>query len=225
MENFDTTHVLQALLKLGVLVFSLSLHEFGHAFAATRLGDPTAQMLGRLTLNPKAHADPVGTILFPLIALLVPGMFLIGWAKPVPVTPANFGHPRRDDMLVSFAGPFMNFLLAILFYAVFFLMIHQGFFPEDSRYFPVFYGFVTFFMGINFLLAVFNLLPVAPLDGSWILKAFLPPKWAEALSQLDSYGMLIVLMLVFTGALRIWISFWAGAANGALSLLGLPPLM
>ncbi len=225
MENFDATHVLQALLKLGVLVFSLSLHEFGHAFAAFRLGDPTAQMLGRLTLNPRAHADPIGTILFPLIALLVPGMFLIGWAKPVPVTPSNFGHPRRDDMIVSFAGPFMNFILAILFYAIFFLLIHQGLFPEDSRYFPVFYGFVTFFMGINFLLAVFNLLPVAPLDGSWILKAFLPPAWAESLSRLDSYGMLIVLALVFTGALRIWIVFWAGVANGALSLFGLPPLM
>jgi Zn-dependent protease len=223
MESFDTTYVLQALLKLGVLVFSLSLHEFGHAFAAYRLGDPTAQMLGRLTLDPRAHADPIGTIVFPLIGLLLPGGFLIGWAKPVPVTPLNFKNPRRDDMIVSFAGPFMNILLALLFYGVFYFMIYQGVLSEESRYFSVFHGFVTFFMGMNFLLAVFNLLPIVPLDGSWILKALLPPKWSAGLSRLDSYGMLILVGLIFTGALGIYIRFWVVTANLILSVFGLPP--
>jgi len=94
-----------AFMELGILVFSLCFHEFGHALAATKLGDPTPKLLGRLTMNPRAHVDPIGTLLFPMIMFLYPSFFLFGWAKPVPITPQNFRKPRRDGALVALAGP------------------------------------------------------------------------------------------------------------------------
>lgn len=110
----DEARILDAVMKLGVLVFSLCLHEFGHAYAAYRLGDPTAKMLGRMTIDPRAHIDPFGTILFPLIMFLTQSPFMFGWAKPVPVTVENFNKPRWDGALVALAGPTMNVLLALL---------------------------------------------------------------------------------------------------------------
>src|SRR6185295_1882987 len=109
----DESRILGALMQLGVLIFSLCLHEFGHAWAANRLGDPTPKMLGRLTIDPRSHVHPIGTILFPLLMIFFPGLPLIGWAKPVPVTAENFKHPRRDMTLVAIAGPSMNILLAV----------------------------------------------------------------------------------------------------------------
>jgi Zn-dependent protease len=200
MEDLNTQHVMLALLKLGVLIFSLSLHEFGHAFAAYRLGDPTAQMLGRLTIDPRAHADPFGTILFPLLSLLT-GMMFIGWAKPVPVSKENFKHPRRDDILVSTAGPGMNLLLSVLSAGLMAVFLATNRFGLEAGMAGQVAGLLRIFFWLNFSLAVFNLLPIPPLDGSWVLKALLPPKWSHQVSRLDPYGILILLVALYAGVI------------------------
>lgn len=176
-----------------ILLFSLSLHEFGHAYMADRLGDPTPRMLGRLTINPMAHADPIGTILFPLLRLVFPGSLFFGWAKPVPITPENFKNPRKDGALVALAGPLANMGLCLVALTAFAILdLTQFAQPGSSAEFSFVTFFSTFFW-INFALAVFNLIPIFPLDGSWILKALLPGPWAYKLSQVDRYGALVLL--------------------------------
>ena len=138
--------LLDAAMKLLVLIFSLSLHEYGHALAATRLGDPTAKMLGRLTLDPRPHIDPLGTLVFPLLTFLFPGFFLFGWAKPVPVTVENLGHPRRDGALVALAGPAMNLLLALLAFGTFRLLESFSFFGMDGAALGSLLPFLSFFL-------------------------------------------------------------------------------
>ncbi len=191
----DEARIIDAVMKLGVLVFSLCLHEFGHAYAAYRLGDPTAKMLGRMTIDPRAHVDPIGTILFPLMMFLFPSLILFGWAKPVPVTVENLKKPRRDSALVSLAGPFMNLLLALLSGGILVLLGVTSAFGMEEGWADMIFQFVQFFLLMNIGLAVFNLLPIYPLDGSWILKALLPPRWAYQLSRFDRYGFIVLFML------------------------------
>ena len=186
-----------AFMELGVLVFSLCLHEFGHALAATLLGDPTPKMLGRLTIDPRPHVDPIGTLLFPMVMFLFPGAFLFGWAKPVPITPQNFKKPRRDGALVALAGPAMNLILVGLSFGILLGLQYVSFFGLDSISVGVIKGFLQFFFWLNVALAIFNLIPIYPLDGSWILKAVLPPKWSYQFSRLDPYGFLILFGLYF----------------------------
>ena len=193
----DEARIIDAVMKLGVLVFSLCLHEFGHAYAAYRLGDPTAKMMGRMTIDPRAHVDPIGTILFPLMMFLFPGLFLFGWAKPVPVTVENLRKPRRDGALVALAGPAMNVLLALLSLGVLILLGVTSAFGMEEGWGNTVIGCVQFFLFMNIALAVFNMIPIYPLDGSWILKALLPPRWAYQLSRYDRYGFVILFMLFF----------------------------
>src|SRR5580658_7492107 len=162
----DEAQILDAVMKLGVLVFSLCLHEFGHAYAAYRLGDPTGKMLGRMTIDPRAHVDPLGTILFPLMMFLYPGLFLFGWAKPVPVTVENLNKPRRDGALVALAGPAMNMFLALFFFGILVLMGTLSSFGDEATFMTL-GSLVQFFIYINAALAIFNLIPIYPLDGSW----------------------------------------------------------
>src|SRR5665213_2165534 len=122
------TKIATAVMELGILVFSLCFHEFGHALVATKLGDPTPKLLGRLTMDPRSHVDPVGTLIFPMIMFLNPGFFLFGWAKPVPITPQNFPKPRRDGALVALAGPAMNLILVILSFGLFMGLQYFSFF-------------------------------------------------------------------------------------------------
>ncbi len=190
------SRIAYAVMELGVLVFSLSFHEFGHAWTATRLGDPTPKMLGRLTIDPRVHVDPIGTLLFPMIMFLYPSVFLFGWAKPVPITPENFRHPRRDGALVALAGPCMNLLLALFVFGMYFLFQFFGFFGLDGSTIGVIRDFLQFFLVLNLALAVFNLVPIFPLDGSWILKAVLSPKWSYQVSRLDPYGFMIIIVLI-----------------------------
>jgi Zn-dependent protease len=196
-KTMTETRIATALMELGVLVFSLCFHEFGHALAATKLGDPTPKMLGRLTMDPRPHVDPIGTLLFPMIMFLYPGFFLFGWARPVPITPQNFKKPRRDGALVALAGPTMNLILVAVSFMIFIGVQYFSFFGLDDASVDVVGRFFQFFFLLNAALAVFNLVPIYPLDGSWILKAVLPPKWSYQVSRLDPYGFFILLGLFF----------------------------
>ena len=175
-----------------VLLFSLSVHEAAHAWSASRLGDDTARRLGRVTLNPVVHADPIGTLLLPIIAM-VSGAPIIGWAKPTPVNSRNLRHPRRDRILVTAAGPLSNMLIAIAAAAASWAGASSG---------GEWLGLILFeALTLNVLLAVFNMLPIPPLDGGQILMALLPPRVAARLGFLYEYGFLILMGLLVTGVL------------------------
>jgi Zn-dependent protease len=200
--------IVLVLFQVIVLVLAFSVHESAHAYVAMRLGDPTAYMLGRVTLNPMKHIDPLGSVILPLLALVYHWP-LIGWAKPCPITPRNFQHPRRDDILVSLAGPASNLAMATgaLILLVLFKHVGGGAHAIDAaesmvfhlpdvdasgmRMFPaallLFYG-VT----INLLLFVFNLVPIPPLDGSHVLRQFLPYKVEQVYNRIGGFGLLII---------------------------------
>jgi Zn-dependent protease len=185
---------LQIGVLLAVLIASLSFHEAAHAWAADRLGDPTARRLGRLSLNPLVHIDPIGTVLFPLVAIAT-GVPLIGWAKPVPVDFRNLKAPRRDFALVAAAGPASNLVLAAAG-AVLFALVRGGTASLDQ----VAYN-VAFFVMMNVLLAVFNLIPVPPLDGGNILLGVLPSSMAGLVEGIRPFGILVLYGLMFSGLL------------------------
>jgi Zn-dependent protease len=188
--------ILPLLLSLAVLVASLSVHEAAHAWTADRLGDSTARQLGRLTLNPLAHLDWIGTVLFPLVAMST-GLPLIGWAKPVPVLWRNLRHPRRDFALVALAGPVSNLLLAAVAAAILVPLEHLvGFGPGLGS--TVAIGLATA-VSLNVLLAVFNLIPVPPLDGGNVLAGIVPEAAARVVDLLRPYGFLILYGLLLTG--------------------------
>jgi len=184
-----------------VLIASLSVHEAAHAWAADRLGDPTARHLGRLTLNPVVHVDPIGTLLFPLIAMLT-GVPLIGWAKPVPVDPRHLRHPKRDFAVIAAAGPASNLVMAVIG-AVIFAMLPTptpGDIAGRALMAPLREIFVMFTY-LNVMLAVFNMIPVPPLDGGNVLLGVLPAAGARVIEQLRPYGFLILYALMLTGIL------------------------
>jgi Zn-dependent protease len=216
MGNIDIPRIA---MQMAVLLFSLSLHEFAHAWAADKLGDPTAKMLGRLTINPMAHADPVGTFLLPLLAMTTGIKWLFGWAKPVPVTHENFRHPRRDSMLVSLAGPAANIILFLIALGGLAAVRLSGAITTGSG--GVVEEFLTIFFILNFVLAVFNLVPITPLDGHWIIKAVLPPKWSYAYSRLDRYGFVILLGLLYFGFFRVILNVTLTLLALLLNLVGL----
>lgn len=180
-----------------ILVISLSVHEAAHAWTANRLGDPTARLLGRLTLNPIAHIDLIGTVVFPLVAMYS-GLPLIGWAKPVPVNGQNLRSPRLDFAIVALAGPVSNMILAIGFAGIL-SVLTLG--PISSTL-----EFLRLAVVINVLLAVFNLIPVPPLDGGNVLAGFVPERVAQALDSLRPWGFLLLYVLMFAGVLQtvVW---------------------
>jgi Zn-dependent protease len=186
---------LDVLLPLfAILVLSLSFHEAAHAWAADRLGDPTARTLGRLTLNPLAHIDWIGTVLFPLIAIYS-NFPLIGWAKPVPVNMRQLKSPRRDFAIVAAAGPASNVVLAIAFTLLYAVLGGDLGIPSQMA------QLIYLGVSLNVLLAVFNLLPVPPLDGGNVLAGLLPESLAQVIDQLRPWGFLILYALLFTGVL------------------------
>ena len=199
--------------EIVVLILAFSIHECAHAWTAMRLGDPTAMMLGRVTLNPLKHLDPLGSILFPLISLVYGG-YLIGWAKPTPVTSRNFKHYRRDDILVTLAGPASNLLSATI--ALILLIVIKHILPAGDvsiatavaiaqhapgvvteglpALFPIAL-FLYLVIFINLLLFVFNLIPLPPLDGSHILRHFLPYKVAQLYDRMGMFALLLLFLL------------------------------
>jgi Zn-dependent protease len=183
-----------------VLLFSLTVHESAHAWTADRLGDPTARMLGRVSLNPLVHADPIGTVVFPLLAMFS-GIPLIGWAKPVPVISRNLRHPRRDFMLVAAAGPASNLAIAVaaaLLLSVF--PISPVRIGEPNVSVPL-ATILSNAVLLNVLLAVFNMIPVPPLDGGNVLAGLLPSSLAVTFNRLRPYGFVLLYALMLTGRL------------------------
>jgi Zn-dependent protease len=187
------------LLLAGALIVSICIHEFSHAFVADKLGDPTARYLGRLTLNPKAHLDPIGTVFLLLVGF--------GWGRPVPFNPLNLRNPKRDAALISLAGPASNFILAII------LSFPLRYFGMNSL-FGVFLGLTVLY---NLTLGFFNLIPFGPLDGNKVVYGFLPYSLASQWEDLQRYGTYILLFLVITNSLEKILTPLVGAT---MKLLG-----
>lgn len=173
-----------------ILLFSIILHEVMHGLAALYYGDHTAEKAGRLTLNPIPHIDPIGSLLLPAMGLLFGGA-IFGWAKPVPVNPLNFRNIRQGELVVSLAGVTANFFLAIVAAILFHLL-------GNNFYYPTFSNLMSNAVQINLLLAVFNLIPIPPLDGSKVVMTFLPPHLELSYRRLEQYGFMILIFLFFT---------------------------
>jgi len=185
------------------VLFAVTVHEVAHGWVANRLGDKTAFLLGRLTLNPLKHIDLIGTLIVPLISLTLGG-FVFGWAKPVPVNFHYLKSPRRDAALVALAGPLSNFLMALIWIVV--IKIGEMAFQSgfSSFIFLVYMGHAG--IAINLLLMVLNLLPIPPLDGSRVLSSLLPPKLARFYDAIEPYGFFILAALIFTDNLSFILS-------------------
>jgi Zn-dependent protease len=200
--DINVAHIFIAFVAL---LFSLTIHEMAHAWTADRLGDPTARLLGRVSLNPLVHADPIGTIVFPLLAA-VSGVPLIGWAKPVPVSVRYLRRPRRDYVLVAAAGPVSNLVLALAAATLLRLVtVTPVTLGEPNVSAPV-AAFLSQLKQINVLLAVFNMIPIPPLDGGNVLGGLLPQPFATALNWLRPYGFLLLYALMLTDTLGTIIS-------------------
>jgi Zn-dependent protease len=172
-----------------VLLFSVIVHEVAHGYVALLNGDPTARMLGRITLNPVPHIDPIGTILLPFLLLMSHSGIIFGWAKPVPVNPLNYRNYRWGEFAVSAAGPVSNLVLAVFFSIILRLGLAN----------PGLMQMAYFGVSINIFLALFNLMPIPPLDGSHILALFLPREAARLYSYLQPVGFILILILFYTG--------------------------
>jgi Zn-dependent protease len=183
------------LVTLTILIFSAILHEIAHGYVAERFGDPTARLAGRLTLNPKKHIDPLMSILLPLMLLLSGSPVIFGAAKPVPIDPFNLKEGRKDVALVALSGPLTNMVIAVLAsFLIKFFPSFAGFLPEDLS--SAFYFLLSNVVQLNLLLAIFNLLPIPPLDGSKVFALLLPEKYALTYLSLSSIGFFIIFFLL-----------------------------
>jgi Zn-dependent protease len=210
LQNIDIGKIA---IQFIVLLFSLSIHEASHAWMADRLGDYTARYLGRVTLNPVPHIDPIGTIVFPLLMFFSP-IPLIGWAKPVPVNPAHLHNPRKDNIYISLAGPAANLLAGGAAFIV--LVVLKIAHPAANAQIVAFaygnpgsgtvlapiVGILFFAFMINTALALFNCIPIPPLDGHWVLYGLLPESAASVLARVGSYGFIFIYALMFMGILQ-----------------------
>lgn len=200
--------------SLIILLFSIILHECAHGLMAERHGDPTARDAGRITLNPISHLDPIGSILLPGIMILMSlagaPLIIFGWAKPVPINPYNLNDPKRDMIWVGLAGPATNFGIAIFFSLVSRLMIRS----------PSLAAIILFYaVAINLILALFNLIPIPPLDGSRILAGLLPERYAYKLAQIERFGFIILIIILLSGLLNFLFTL---ALKLSILLTGIP---
>lgn len=188
------------------VLLAITLHEFFHGYVAYKLGDDTAKVMGRLTLNPIHHIEIFGTVLLPLMLILIRSPFLIAWAKPVPINALNFKKPYRDMALSSAAGPLSNLVLCIIFMFIYYYVAK----PEGAflgSYQEMFFKMSRAGIYLNFTLFAFNLLPVPPLDGSRILVAFLPHRFKLLFDRIEPYGFFIVMILIVLRFFDIYMSF------------------
>lgn len=204
MGNLDIYRIIQEIVLIAPgFLLAITVHEFTHGYIAYKFGDPTAKLAGRLTFNPISHLDPIGTIILVLTRM-------IGWAKPVPVDPRYFKNPRKDMLWVSLGGPAANLvsaaILAILIHVLIFLTGGQASGQISTLILVPLYMILLFAVKINVVLAVFNLIPVPPLDGSKILSGLLPRRQAYEFEKLEPYGFIILIILIFTNAVNyiIW---------------------
>jgi Zn-dependent protease len=170
---------------------SVILHELAHGYSALMLGDPTAKYAGRLTLNPLKHLDPVGSVILPLILYLLPGNLIFGWAKPVPYNPYNLRNQRWGEAIVAGSGPLTNIFIAVVFGLVIRIAIYGGFATE------AFIQLTSIIVVLNIVLAIFNLVPIPPLDGSKILFSVLPYHARRLRQVLEQYGLILVILFIF----------------------------
>ena len=186
------------LIVIPVLLLSVVIHEVAHAWQALREGDTTARDLGRITLNPIPHLDPVGSIIVPLVLHFLPGSFLFGWARPVPVNPRNYRNYRAGDIRVSLAGIVANLGLVVLFAAGLALLpLLDGILPPGSTPGSIAFSALTYGVLINLILAYFNLIPIPPLDGSHVLYHLLPPALGARYRAIGRYGIAILFLMLF----------------------------
>ncbi len=202
------------------VIFAVTVHEVAHGWVANRFGDQTAKSMGRLTLNPIKHIDPVGTIVVPAIMYFTSG-FIFGWAKPVPVNWRNLGHPRRDMAIVAIAGPVAN-LLMLLFWAMSAKVIVS--LGNDSNYLTqLLFIMCSIGITINIVLMILNLFPILPLDGGRILTAMLPRNLAITFSRLEPYGLIILVVLLLSGILwKILLPLIGGTQSLIYQLIQIP---
>jgi Zn-dependent protease len=214
MEDIIRTIAVYAL----PVLLAITLHEAAHGYIAMRLGDKTAFVLGRVTLNPLKHIDPFGTVLIPImLAIATSGAFVFGYAKPVPVAFGNLRNPRRDMALVALAGPASNYIQAVLWGAALVVMYGVG---VDERFFL---EVARAGLLVNIIMAVFNLFPLPPLDGGRILVSLLPPKLGSTLDQIEPYGFFIVMALVVTGVVSsIWMQPLMAISGDVINVLLAP---
>ena len=195
------------ILFIPVLLFSIIIHECAHGIAANRAGDPTAKMMGRITLNPIPHIDIIGSIIVPLLFLVTRTNILFGWAKPVPINPAYFRNRKRDEIIVSLAGPASNIALSFLFliFAILTISLFQSL-HFSAGFLHSYFQVMASGMLINLVLAFFNLIPIPPLDGSHILENILPPGGHEFMARLQPYGFFILILVIVTPLINL--AFW-----------------
>ncbi len=193
---FTPDRIYAAILTVTQFIILLTFHEWGHAKSANMLGDPTAKDLGRMSLNPAVHIDPIGTLFLPLLGSLFGGGFF-GWAKPVPVDPYNLKKPRRDLMLIAAAGPFMNILLTIGIFTIIKVLYIFDLKPYTSQTYYAIHSFLNTSAFYSVILALFNMLPLFPLDGFSVVNGLLPERASRQFEKLAPYGMPILMALIF----------------------------
>ena len=198
MPVIDEQLIIKVIAFFIPFLFSLCFHEYAHGWMAKRFGDNTAEVMGRLTLNPMAHVDWLGTVMLP-IASIVTGLPLFGWAKPVPVNARNFDKPRQQMFWVALAGPLSNILLFILGLVAVYIIDRQSYFQPTA----LMKDMILTFLGLNLFLAFFNLLPIHPLDGGKVIARFLPPRLELWLEERQEFAQIILLLLVIFGILKI----------------------
>ena len=219
----DITRILEIALSLIAVFTAIILHEVAHGYVAFRLGDPTAKTRGRLTLNPLAHIDPIGTILVPIFLLIINSPFLFGWAKPVPINPGYFRNPFKGMLYVAVAGPATNLALALATTVIGRIVLLA--IPDTLLFFNhtfagnlvhTFVYLLGIFVIYNIILAVFNMIPIPPLDGSRVLTYFLPPEGRRVMIMLERYGFIILIALIYLGGLRALFNLMGGLWQGLL---------
>jgi Zn-dependent protease len=225
MEAIGPEFIGHLLIYIVILLLAISAHEAAHAWMSLKFGDDTAFQLGRVTLNPIAHTDPIGTLLLPIIGFIISfaggGIALIGWGKPTPVNPRKWTNYKRANVMVSIAGILANLVLAIIGFVIAKTLIEIGVF--DNRTFAEGFGrpillLLQYLIFMNVSLAIFNLMPFPPLDGSKILSTFLPASFQPTIDLLEQYGFIILLVLINLGLFSVIINPVFGLINYLLQI-------